>query len=96
MGDDLTNTDFENLAGWGTDVSSLTREHAHSGRYAAAFVGPDRRIQPHLQAAAGAASVHALQAVDLSGLECICLPQAGGGPHGAGVSAAGHARPSAL
>lgn len=35
IGDEVTHNDFESVAGWGgADRSTLTRDHAHSGRYA--------------------------------------------------------------
>ena len=35
IGDDVTRNDFEAVAGWGgADRNSLSRDHAHSGRYA--------------------------------------------------------------
>ena len=76
VGDDITNTDFEDLAGWGADVSGLTREHAHSGRYAT-FVGPDREFSLTYKLPLGLASVHTLRAVDLSAWVYLPTPQAG-------------------
>lgn len=64
VGDDITNTDFEDQAGWGADVNALTRDHAHSGRFAT-FVGPDREFSLTYQLPLSQASVHPLRAVDL-------------------------------
>nr|GFB80774.1 hypothetical protein [Tanacetum cinerariifolium] len=52
VGDSITTTDFDNLAGWGADPNGLSREHAHSGRFAT-FVSPERDAQIW-QVAAGA------------------------------------------
>ena len=76
VGDDITSTDFENLAGWGADVSALTREHAHSGRYAT-FVGPEREFSLTYKLPLGLASVHTLRAVDVAAWVLVPTPQAG-------------------
>ena len=35
IGDEVTNNDFESVPGWGwADRTTITRDHAHSGRYA--------------------------------------------------------------
>lgn len=73
VGDVITRTDFEDLAGWGTDVSALTREHAHSGRFAT-FVGPGREFSLTYKLPLGAASVHPVKAVEVEAW--VYLPSA--------------------
>ncbi len=34
VGDYVTTNDFESVLGWGADTNTLTKEHAHSGRFA--------------------------------------------------------------
>ncbi len=65
IGDIITATDFEQLAGWGgTDLSALTQQHAHSGR-TATFVGPGREFSLTYHLPLGQASVHTLKAVEV-------------------------------
>lgn len=65
VGDIITATDFEQLAGWGSaDRQALTRQQAHSGR-TATFVGPGRAQSITYQLPLNQASVHPIKAVDL-------------------------------
>lgn len=65
VGDIITATDFEQLAGWGgTDLQALTRQQAHSGR-TATFVGPGREFSLTYHLPLGQASVHTIKAVEL-------------------------------
>lgn len=65
VGDTVTRTDFEDLAGWGSDVNALTTRHAHSGSQAT-FVGPDREYGLTYRLPLGRASVHPLKGLDVS------------------------------
>jgi len=64
VGDYITQTDFDNLAGWGADVNALTREHAHSGRFAT-VVNTTREYSLTYRLPLREASVHALRAVEI-------------------------------
>lgn len=64
VGDRITATDFENLAGWGADVQALSREHAHSGRFAT-FAGPAREFSLTYRLPLREASVHTIKAVEV-------------------------------
>ncbi|MGI4740319.1 MAG: hypothetical protein ACRYG7_34540 [Janthinobacterium lividum] len=76
IGDDITRTDFEEMAGWGADEGALTRAHAHSGQFAT-FVGPTREFSLTYQLPLGQASVHTLRAVDLDAWVYAASPRAG-------------------
>ncbi len=65
VGDVVIRTDFEDLAGWGADPSSLTDAHAHSGRQAI-FIAPDREYSLTYHLPLGRASLHRLKALDVS------------------------------
>ena len=65
VGDIITATDFEQLAGWGdADGPALTRQQVHSGR-TATFVGPTREYSLTYHLPLGRASVHPIKAVEL-------------------------------
>jgi hypothetical protein len=65
VGDIITATDFEQLAGWGSaDRQALTRQQAHSGR-TATFVGPGHEQSLAYQLPLNQANVHPLKAVEL-------------------------------
>ena len=64
VGDSITRTDFDDLLGWGADPAALTREHAHSGRFAT-FVGPGRDYSLTYRLPLGQASVHTVRAVEI-------------------------------
>ncbi|MBF9223736.1 hypothetical protein [Hymenobacter ruricola] len=64
IGDVVTANDYEAVMGWVPGATSITRDHAHSGRYA------DRVDAAHewgvtFQAPLGQASVHALRGLDI-------------------------------
>ena len=73
IGDSITRTDFEDAAGWGADVSALTRERAHSGRYAI-FVNAGREYSLTYRLPLREASVHQLKAIDIEAW--VYLPSA--------------------
>jgi len=92
VGDNVTTTDFEQLAGWGdADRQALTQQQAHSGR-TATFVGPARAYSLAYYLPLGQASVHPLKAVELdawvylpsgkasAALAVQVLPPGGGAP----------------
>ena len=65
IGDDVTHNDFESVAGWGgADRSTLTRDHAHSGRYAVA-VDPSHETGLMFDLPLYEASVHSLAAIEV-------------------------------
>lgn len=64
VGDSITRTDFDDLLGWGADPTALTREHAHSGRFAT-FVNADREYSLTYRLPLGQASVHIIKAVEI-------------------------------
>ena len=64
VGDSITTTDFDNLAGWGADINGLSREHAHSGRFAT-FVSPEREYSLTYSLPLRDASVHLIKAVEI-------------------------------
>jgi hypothetical protein len=64
IGDVITRTDFEDVAGWGADVSAVTRERAHSGRFAI-FVNASREFSLTYRLPLREASVHQIKAVNL-------------------------------
>jgi hypothetical protein len=65
IGDDVTRNDFEAVAGWGgADRSTLTREHAHSGRYAV-LVDSTHETGLMFDLPLYEASVHTLLAVEV-------------------------------
>ena len=65
IGDDVTRNDFEAVAGWGAaDRSTLTRDHAHSGRYAV-LVDSTHATGLMFDLPLYEASVHTLQAVEV-------------------------------
>jgi hypothetical protein len=65
IGDDVTRNDFEAVAGWGgADRSTLTRDHAHSGRYAV-LVDSTHETGLMYDLPLYEASVHTLAAVEV-------------------------------
>jgi non-ribosomal peptide synthetase component F len=65
VGDDVTRNDFEAVAGWGgADRSTLTRDHAHSGRYAV-LVDSGHENGLMFDLPLYEASVHSLTAVEV-------------------------------
>lgn len=76
IGDNITRTDFEEMAGWGADEGALTRDFAHSGQFAT-FVGPTREFSLTYHLPLGQASVHTLRAVDLDAWVYAASQQAG-------------------
>ncbi|HEX8425819.1 carbohydrate binding domain-containing protein [Hymenobacter sp.] len=64
IGDYVTVNDFESVLGWGSDASSLTRDHAHSGRYAVQ-VGPEHEYGLTYDLPLSQASVHQLRGVEV-------------------------------
>lgn len=64
VGDIITQTDFEDMTGWGADVSAVTRERAHSGRFAI-FVNPTREFSLTYRLPLREASVHQIKAIDI-------------------------------
>ena len=75
VGDYVTVNDFEALRGWGVDVNSLTRDHAHSGQYAT-FVSPEREYGLTYDLPLNQASVHALRGVAVEAWVYLPSPQA--------------------
>ncbi len=66
VGDEVTHNDFETVAGWGAaDRSTLTRDHAHSGRYAV-VVDSTHETGLMFDLPLYEASVHSLQAVEVT------------------------------
>ncbi len=64
VGDYVTRTDFEALRGWGAPAGALTRDHAHSGQYAA-FVSPDREYSLTFDLPLHEASVHHIRGLEV-------------------------------
>jgi len=65
IGDEVTHNDFESVAGWGgADRSTLTRDHAHSGRYAV-LVDANHETGLTFDLPLYEASVHTLAAVEV-------------------------------
>ena len=65
IGDEVTRNDFEAVAGWGgADRSTLTRDHAHSGRYAV-VVDANHETGLTFDLPLYEASVHSLAAVEV-------------------------------
>lgn len=65
VGDDVTRNDFEAVAGWGgADRTTLTRDHAHSGRFAV-VVDTTHETGLMYDLPLFEASVHTLQAVEV-------------------------------
>jgi hypothetical protein len=65
VGDEVTHNDFEAVAGWGgADRRALTRDHAHSGRYAV-VADTTRKEGLLFDLPLFEASVHTLQAADV-------------------------------
>jgi len=65
IGDDVTRNDFEAVAGWGgADRSTLTRDHAHSGRYAV-LVDAGHETGLMFDLPLWEASVHPLAAIEV-------------------------------
>jgi hypothetical protein len=64
IGDVIMRTDFEDVAGWGADVSAVTRERAHSGRFAI-FVNASREFSLTYRLPLREASVHQIKAVNI-------------------------------
>ncbi len=92
VGDIITATDFEQLAGWGdADRQTLTQQQAHSGR-TATFVGPAHAYSLTYHLPLGKASVHPIKALELDAwvylpsgkanavLAVQVLPAGGGNP----------------
>lgn len=77
IGDYVTTNDFESVAGWGSDLSSLTRDHAHSGRYAVQ-VGPDHEYGLTYDLPLNQASVHQLKGVEVDAWVYLPSSQASG------------------
>ena len=65
VGDIVTQNDFEAVAGWGgADRSTLTRDHAHSGRYAVLVDGA-HETGLMFDLPLNEASVHSLAAIEV-------------------------------
>jgi hypothetical protein len=64
VGDSITATDFDNLAGWGADPNGLSRDHAHSGRFST-FISPEREYSLTYNLPLRDASVHTIKAVEV-------------------------------
>src|SRR5438128_2626011 len=62
----ITYNDFESSAGWGVDPEMLTKEHAHSGKYAIK-VDPSREYSLTYDAALGQVSPRKIKKVRLEG-----------------------------
>ena len=73
VGDSITATDFDNLAGWGADPAALSREHARSGRFST-FVSPEREFSLTYHLPLKEASVHIIKAVEIDAW--VYLPSA--------------------
>lgn len=75
VGDIITRTDFEDLLGWGADPAALSRDRAHSGRYAM-FVGPSREYSLTYRLPLRDASVHTIKAVEIDAWVYLPSPKA--------------------
>lgn len=76
IGDEVTHNDFEAVAGWGgADRSSLTRDHAHSGRYAV-VVDSTHETSLMFDLPLYEASVHTLVAVEVEAWVYLASDQA--------------------
>ena len=64
IGDLVTANDYEAVAGWVPGATSLTRDHAHSGRYAD-HVDAAHEWGVTFQLPLGQASVHTLRGLDV-------------------------------
>lgn len=66
IGDEVTHNDFESAMGWVADPRTLTRDHAHSGRYAV-LVDGSHEYGLTYNAPLREASVHQLKAAEVEG-----------------------------
>jgi len=77
VGDYVTTNNFESVAGWGADASTLTKEHTHSGQFAVR-VDADHEYGQTFDLPLNQASVHALKGVELEAWAYLPSAQASG------------------